>query len=95
MASCCHRESANLAPQSDDSQSNLGWDRMGKQFLSQPISGDFFTELTLSPLTLSFGRGNGDSETLDLDNVILSDDVLDLSRFLEDAFDIGHRHLGV
>ncbi len=64
---------ANLAPLPDDSQSNLGWDDTGKQFLSQPIGGDFFVGLTLSPLMLSFGHEDGDTETLDLDNVTQGD----------------------
>jgi hypothetical protein len=77
--------SANLDLRPDDSQSNLGWDPVGKQFLSQPVEGSYFARLILSPLTVGFGQGTGDTPTLDLDNVAPADAEAWLDRQLHQA----------
>ncbi|WP_282608834.1 hypothetical protein [Pelagibius sp. Alg239-R121] len=63
---------ANLDPAPDDSHSNLGWDPVSKQFLSQPMSnnkGTWYVGVSLSPLNISILHNAVAVETLSLDNV--------------------------
>ncbi|MEP3276174.1 MAG: hypothetical protein ABJN26_08885 [Stappiaceae bacterium] len=63
---------ANLPAQPDDSHSNLGWDRAGRHFLSQPLPGKegaCFVTLGLFPFRLGFTGGPATTTFLDLDGV--------------------------
>ncbi len=79
---------ANLDAVPDDSHSNLGWDRTGKRFVSQPIpsgDGDCLVAVSFGPLTLGLVRGAAEVASLDLDNVTDSDAMSWLDAQLEAA----------
>lgn len=63
---------ANLPAEPDDSQSNLGWDGSLNGFLSQPLGSQgapYFVGVLLSPLKLTFVKGDQPVAALDLGNV--------------------------
>lgn len=67
---------ANLDPAPDDSHSNLGWDKAGHRFLSQPLTCDkaeIFVGLSLSPLRLELTTMGGGLASLELDGSSMSD----------------------
>ena len=66
---------ANLAPQPDDSHSNLGWNREFRRFSSHPIMAagqSLFVTAGIWPLSLGLNRG-GDSADLPLNGVSHAD----------------------